>query len=402
MEFCRLPRAILFSCAIAGSFGTASVAGAAEFKTLHAFSGSPDGDRPETGLLLGADGGLYGTTLIGGQNDVGTIFKVARHDMESVLHSFAYGNAGERPGPGLVADDVGNLYGTDGGNGVNEGVVFKFAPDGTLSILHRFRGRKGGWDPNGPLLRDVSGNLYGTADIGGGADRIGTVFRIAPDGTFQVLYTFEGGPDGDYPFGGLVMDPMGNLYGGTWSSNSGGGVIYRLSPTSHRKWRETVLHTFQGGSDGTYSSGNLLLDSAGNIYGTTEFGGGSGCQNGYGCGIVFRLAPDGSETVIHNFLGGSDGNYPNAGLVQDERGNLYGTTQEGGSDNCLDLGCGTIFKIAASGEETVLHAFAETDGAFPAGPLVLQGKRTLYGTTSQDGGTGCGGNGCGTVFRLRM
>jgi uncharacterized repeat protein (TIGR03803 family) len=171
--------------------------------------------------------------------------------------------------------------------------------------------------------------------------------------TYKELYEFKGGSDGAYPFAGLVMDSARNAYGTT---NVGGaynaGTVFKLAPNGSK----TVLYSFKGGTgDGGYPSAGLVRDSAGNLYGTTASGRGSGC-NGLGCGTVFKLALDGSETVLYSFTGGSDGANPNAGLIRDASGNLYGTATYGGA-GCGSYGCGVVFKLARSGTESVLNAF---------------------------------------------
>jgi len=213
--------------------------------------------------------------------------------------------------------------------------------------------------------------------------------NIAGSLSFSVLYMFTGGADGAAPFGNLVRDEAGNLYGTTQALNNkglGGGVVFKLSPNG----QETALHTFTG-PDGANPMAGLVRDVAGNLYGTTFNGGASGV------GVVFKVNHDGVETVLHSF-GRRGGDGPLAGLVRDAAGNLYGTAAHGGAiSHCAgDDGCGVVFKVDASRHYTVLHNFSGSpDGSTPTGDLIRDASGNLYGTTSA-GGT----HGSGTVFKL--
>ena len=218
----------------------------------------------------------------------------------------------------------------------------------------------------------------------------------------QVLYAFKGGDDGAYPLSEVISDKAGNLYGTTGGGGGSGcngygcGAVFRIAPDG----TETVLYAFKGGSDGIVPWGKLVRDKQGNLFGTTQQGGGSGCD-GYGCGTVFKLTPRGTETVLHAFQGGSDGVGPVGGLVSDPQGNLYGTTYQGGGTGCSGYGCGIVFEVAPDGSETVLHAFCIqdtwncADGSSPAPTLVMDKEGSLYGTT-----VGGGPFGGGTVFKI--
>jgi uncharacterized repeat protein (TIGR03803 family) len=215
--------------------------------------------------------------------------------------------------------------------------------------------------------------------------------------TFATLYTFTGGADGRYPGSGLIFDSQGNLYGvtyGTYGGTTNFGTVFEMSPISGDGWTLDTIYTFQGGADGANPQGNLVFDRAGNLYGTTVFGGGCGVNNPNGCGTVFELSPIGSggwqKTTIYRFEGGMDAAGPSSGLAIDEAGNLYGATAEGG------LRYGTVFELsptAGGWSETVLHLFVKLFA--PQGGLVLDAKGNLYGTASNGGPTGCGG-----VFEL--
>jgi uncharacterized repeat protein (TIGR03803 family) len=311
-----------------------------------------------------------------------------------VLYTFQDGGDGYDPNTGLVMDAAGNLYGGDGAAG-----IYKLAPDGTQTVLYVFKGGKAdGNVANDRLIVDAAGNLYGMTQFGGsGCKRsgCGIAFRIAPDGTETILHVFESKSEGQFPRAGLLMDGAGNLYGTTFNGGGvrcharvGCGTVFKLTPGGTL----TTLYAFKGGSDGNEPDSSLIVDGAGNLYGTTALGGGAGCGSA-GCGTVFRLAPDGTETVLYAFTGTINGNWPYT-LVADAAGNLYGTTRFGGSAHCL---CGVVFKLAPNGAEITFHAFAGgADGAY-AGGLIVDGAGNLYGTTQ---GGGKNGTCCGTVFKL--
>jgi len=227
------------------------------------------------------------------------------------------------------------------------------------TVLHSFAGgNASGSQPYSSLVIDQSGNIFGTTAHGGVNDA-GTVFEVAPDGTETVLHSFGSGDDGQNPVAGLVMDDSGNLYGTTQNGGGGfiSGVAFKLTPGGGY----TILHRFTGGisndPDGGRPEAALIMDKNGNLYGTTHVGGGRGDCNGNNCGTVFKIAPDGTETVLYSFSGQRDGGYPSAPLVMDQAGNLYGTTETGGKFAKCGFGCGVVFKVSPDGNETVLHAF---------------------------------------------
>lgn len=247
------------------------------------------------------------------------------------------------------------------------GVLFKLAPNGEETVLHTFTGKADGYAPYGDLFRDAAGDLYGAASNGGdvtgfcggavesatGFLGCGTVFRLDHTGKFSVLHTFHGTDGGPFPDGWLAQDNAGNLYGMSGNggdlsgcSGLGCGVVFKVETTG----KETVLYSFTGGADGAESFAGVIRDAEGNLYGTTYFGGsfsGSLCAGVGGCGVVFKLDSAGKETVLHTFSGGTDGANPNAGLVQDLEGNLYGTASDGGELSCNPPGgCGVVFKTS--------------------------------------------------------
>jgi len=326
-------------------------------KLLHAFiSGIHDGQRPQAGLTLDAAGNLYGTTYWGG----------------------AYTTLG--------------------------GTVFELLPQAgggwKEKQLHSFGGAsEDGLNPQAGVIFDPAGNLYGTT-MSGGAYNLGTVFELIPQSgggwKEKLLHTFQNnGTDGFVLLAGLTFDAHGNLYGATAIGGAyDAGTVFELMPTPHGPWREKILHNFNRTGDGNFPYGTLIFDAAGNLYGTTTQGG------SYGWGTVFELTPGAggnwTETVLHNFNNDAIGGYyPYSSLIFDAAGNLYGTTEAGGTYEG-----GTVFELTAAGgnwTETVLHSFNNngSDGYLPLGSLILDDAGNLYGTTDEGGTTGYG-----TVFEV--
>jgi uncharacterized repeat protein (TIGR03803 family) len=364
---------------------------------LPALAGEADGDHPLAKLHLDRDGNLYGTTVGGGNGQGshahGAIFKIAPDGTETLLHVFG-DNDGAQPMAGLISDKDGNLYGTAAkGGGKHWGTVFKLAPDGTFTVLHRFKARNDGAHPTAPLLRDAEGDIFGTTQWGGNAGGAGTVFEITAAGKEKILHAFSyNGSDGIYPYGGLIADRSGNLYGTTDTNELGAGTVFKIAPDG----TETVIYNFHGKPDGVGPVTGLYADKNGNMYGTTVAGG------TYGYGTVFRVTPDGSEEIVYSFAAGADGLTPASVLIADGDGNLYGTTLRGGTGPCSDnvgTGCGTVFKVTPAGVETVIYRFAGgSDGANPWSGLVMDSAGNLFGTTAH-GGNGTG-EGQGTVFKI--
>lgn len=352
---------------------------------------------------------------------------------EKVIFSFD-GDNGRLPDGGLVADARGNLYGTTFDGGASEyGNVFELTPValGTWreTVLYTFNGTDGAF-PESTLVLDSDGNIYGTAQAGGAGQCVsgasgslgcGVVFKLSKNGdTWQetVLYSFQPGVSkGTIPVGGVIFDNAGNLYGTTWApgvlgdmvaSKAGkspggsywgctlpgcGGTVYKLTPTQNG-WQETDIYAFTGGADGAAPLNNLTIDSAGNLYGTTPYGGSGSCQ--YGCGTVFKLSQSNgnwTETVMHSFAG-SDGAAPTGAVVFDQSGNLFSTTSMGGTSHQ-----GTVFELTPNGQqwnESVLHSFtAGNDGANPYAGVVLDSHGNLYGTAAA-----AGQQLVGTVYRM--
>jgi uncharacterized repeat protein (TIGR03803 family) len=313
-----------------------------------------DGNFPFGRLIFDAQGNLYGTTYKGGNYGHGTVFELSPAGggtwTESVLHHFkviSIVGDGGFPEAGLIFDSQGNLYGTAYAGGSQAvGEVFKLTPVGggtwSKSTIYYFNGANGA-NPNSQLISDSQGNLYGTT-YAGGANQVGTVYELSPNGsggwTGKVLHSFIPGSDGgtNPVQDTLVFDSQGVLYGTT---SLGGplnaGTVYKLTPNGSGGWAKTTLHNFGAGTDGVNPHTGLLIDTNGNLYGTTYNGG------TFGNGEVFKLAPNGSGytyTILHNLFAGSDASHPYGPLYLDSSGNLYGTSFLGGSNNK-----GTIYEI---------------------------------------------------------
>lgn len=385
----RMPygiRLALLACAIEVGMGVAytQTAQAQTYKVLYAFKGGSDGALPAASLLRDKSGNLYGTTrLDSGTGGCGTVFELDANGTETVLHGFS-GPDGCNPQAGLVRDSSGNFYGTtvNGGPG-GFGVVFKLDRSHNETVLYSFTGAGDGAYPYGGLVRDAAGNLYGTTEYGGHFSHYcfygcGVVFRLRIGGKEIVLHAFTGNKsDGAYPLAGLLADAAGNLYGTTSGGGSyGGGTVFKID----KHGMETVLHDF--GPDGDSPYGGLIRDAEGSLYGTTSVGG------PLKYGTVFKLDNTGHETVLFNF-DGYNGGESVAGLVRDMAGNLYGTTLKGGDTNW-----GTIFELDKAGHETILHSFTYYEGGSDAA-LIRDSSGNLYGTTGN-----CTNCNLGTVFRL--
>ena len=363
----------------------------------------------------------------------------------SLLHVFT-GADGSTPYGSLVSDAQGNLYGTTLGGGDTAdtpcqnnpftsggcGVIYKIDRNGTESVLYQFKGGPDGAFPATELLLDDAGNLYGTARGGGilTADSpcgfisgCGVVFKVDRLGDESVLYSFLGGSDGFGVASGLIRDPAGNFYGTTLAGGVantacvGGpagtcGVVYKLDSEG----RETVLHSFTGGSDGYGPYGSLTLDWQGNLVGTADNGGDTSsafCKDtvselagALGCGTVFKIDHAGNFSVIHTFEGKDGGPFPDGWLAADHEGDIYGITGNGGSAvSSTNLGNGTIFKIGRRGEESDLYNFVGGAQGFTSlGSVIRDNLGNLYGATYFGGDTTdplCSAvGGCGVVFRL--
>lgn len=380
-------------------FFTMSSLAASNESVLHTFTANGDGSYPVVALVADKSGNLYGTTRYGGANGQGIVFELTQsHGVwsETILYSFAGGNDGASPAASVVIDSTGNLYGTTRlGGPDNAGTVFKL----TLvnggwqeSVVYAFTGGNDGGSPQSPLT--IAGNaLIGTTP-GGGARGSGVVYGLQQvNGQWQeqVLYTFLGGSsDGAYPYSKLIYDSAGNIYG---ACESGGpnqeGSVFELS-RSGSTWKEKTLYFFTGNLDGGTPDAGVIFDKFGNLYGTTSTGG------KYNSGTVFELAPGNgtwTESVLYNFTGGLDGGFPSAAPIIDNNGTLFGTAFNGGTN-----GYGTVFQLTPSAgawTETVLYSFTGgNDGALPLGSLLLDGNVVIGAAT--EGGS----NDTGVVFAV--
>jgi uncharacterized repeat protein (TIGR03803 family) len=392
---------------------------------LHTFGSGTDGVGPGYSLVLDSHGNLYGTTSSGGAYGTvligGTVFELEPQPggswTETILHSFSGKSDGSGPYGGVIFDAEGNLYGTSASGGVNCatygydcGQVYELkhtAEGWTKEILHSFTNTgKDGNTPYAGLVFDAAGSLYGTTYFGGTYNG-GIVFELTPrpGGGWQetILHTFDNnGTDGANLRASLVLDTSGNVYGVTdWGGIYDAGVVFELIHQASGAYSEKILRTFGKGADGIHPEGSLIIDHAGNVYGTTTQGG------THKCGIVFELSPQTGgtwkETTLHtfNYTTNTDGYRPNGSLTSDASGNLYATTVNGGVYDFSNGGYGTVFELspAAGGTwtESLLHSFNSNgvDGNFPGGNLLLDGSGNLYGTT------GLGGDvNAGTVFEI--
>jgi uncharacterized repeat protein (TIGR03803 family) len=367
------------------------------FTTIHSFSGK-DGHFPFAALDQATDGNLYGTTYYGGAAGSGEVFRITTAGTLKTVYSFCSQTDcadGEYTYAVPVQATDGHLYGTTYLGGANDlGTIFKLSTTGTLTTLHSFAGTDGS-EPLAGLAQAANGSMYGTT-YAGGSKGDGVVFKITASGTFTALHSFcsqTACADGQNPFAGLVQGIDGNLYGTTLAGGAhGDGTIFKITPGGTL----TTLHSFcsqSGCTDGEFPQTGLIQAIDGNFYGTTILGG------AYGNGTIFKITPTGTLTALYSVcsqVGCPDGNYLYAPLTQATDGNLYGIMQIGGSH-----GYGTIFRITTTGTLTTLYSFCSqsgcADGEYPAGGLVQDTNGALYGTTA-DGGA----NGYGTIFSLSI
>ena len=386
----RDPAGNLFGTTAGGGTGYSGVVfkvdAAGNETVVHAFADWRDGWSPYAGLTADSEGNLYGTTSQGGPG-LGTVFKLDSAGRETLLYSFRGGADGAQPWANVIRDSAGNLYGTAqfGGTG-NAGVVFKVDATGQETVLYSFTGGADGAQPVAGLVRDAAGNLFGTTEFGGTAN-LGVVFEVSATGQEAVLHSFAGAADGARPLSGLAPGPRGFFYGTTFEGGAKySGVLYIVNPAGEM----SVVYTFTGQADGGGPVGAMTSDSAGNFYGTTEFGGTGGAG---GFGVVYKIDPIGNLTVLHSFTGGADGGYPMSGLIRDAAGSLYGTASWGGPGNF-----GLVFMLSAAGQETVLYNFlGGTDGQGPTTGVIRDPAGNLFGTTSY-GGT----RGGGVIFKIAV
>lgn len=387
------------------------VAHAQTFTVIHNFSGGTDGATPDTGIVDAA-GNFYGTTQTGGDNNAcdrrgcGTVFKLSQKNSAwvlSTLYAFTGNNDGSAPRTGLTFGPDGALYGaTVYGGGQGYGTVYKLQPPISIchsivcpwreTILHSFAAGTDGAYPSGGVIFDANRNLYGTTVGGGGSlyctvnDGCGVVYALSSTNGWNetLIHTFTGGSDCEDPSAGVVLNSSGDLFG-TCDGPTQGGSVYQLTP-SGSGWNESYAYQFSGGTDGSGPIG-LILDAAGNLYGTTTYG---GPESG---GTVYELsASDGSWHYSQLFAlmsGNPHLSGPTARLTMDAAGNLYGTTFQGG-----EFQAGSVFKLTpgiGTWTYTALHDFTGgTDGSNPGSRVLLDGQGNVYGTAQFGGSLGNG------------
>ena len=392
---------------------------AQSFSVLHNFAGGNSGAYPYDGLTMDSAGNFYGTTWQGGSNNQGMVFKLYQRNGSWIfapIYSFRGGNDGALPYAGVTIGPDGALYGTTSSGGLGApgcpggcGTVYKLTPPANFcqrsscpwneTVLYDFyQSGVGLWDPWAGVIFDHAGNMYGTTTLGGmvpcpnSSAGCGAVYKLIPAGstwTAQVLYSFTGGSDGSIPYAGLVMDSGGNLYGATFygAAYQGYGAIFELAKNG-TSWTERTLYDFQGGSDGGNPQATLVFDAAGNLFGGTSSSNGPSLT-----GVAFELSPSGNNwnySVIASFNGSIVQN-----LTFDRGGNLYGTTLFGGAH-----GFGSVFKLTNSGGSwtpTDLYDFDYHNGGAtdPWSSVAIDSSGNLFGTTN-GGGTG----GAGVVWQV--
>jgi uncharacterized repeat protein (TIGR03803 family) len=381
-----------YSVIVSNTLGSATSAGAVlsvisvtapglDMSVLWSFAGGSSGVAPYSPLTEGRDGNYYGTTLEGGSDDDGTVFKITPNGVLSTLFSFNYTYGAIGYG-GLVLDTNGIFYGAAAEGGTyDDGTMFSISTSGAVLSLLKFNGYNGAF-PVAGMVQGSDGNLYGTT-LEGGVYGYGTIFRAttAPF-SLTTLVSFNYA-DGGYPSPVLVQGSDGNFYGTTENGGATGwGTVFKMTPSG----TFTVLYSFSGGNDGGSPVPGLVQATDGNFYGTTYEEG----TNGYG--TVFEITPSGALTTLYSFTGGNDGSYPWGGLMQAADGNLYGTASSGGVYNS-----GTVFQIAPTGALATIAQFDGFSGADPAAALIQGTDGNLYGTTA-----GGGINGDGVIYRLSV
>jgi uncharacterized repeat protein (TIGR03803 family) len=365
------------------------------FTTLYSFTGGTDGANPYKALIQATDGNFYGTTPSGGNVCIsgyycGTVFKITPGGTLTNVYEFS-GTDGRDPAAGLVQGSDGSFYGTTwGGGAAEDGTIFKITPNGSLTTLYDFAGTHTS-NPAGTLVQATDGNFYGTT-FDGGKFFDGTVFKVTRSGTLTTLQSFDLTHGGN-PSVALVQAPDGNFYGTSFQGGTGScegyhcGIVVDVTPEGSI----TTLHSFDA-TEGGNPRAALVQATDGNFYGTT-----AGWGNSTYFGTVFKITPSGTLTTLYSFGGGIDGAYPYAALVQATDGNFYGTTSSGGT-----YGFGTIFRITPGGTLSTIQSFTDAN-ATPYAGLLQATDGNFYGLTYYGGVSRetCSG-GCGTVFKLSV
>ena len=381
-------------CLFAAAFLATAAWAANTTKLIYSFGGDADGEYTDTELVRDSAGNLYGTSVRGGTFGGGTVFEVTPAGVHTVLYNFTGGSDGGEPYKGVTLDSAGNLYGTavTGGGGACEGgcgVVFKLSKSGSTwsqTVIHTFNGSDGS-GPGSPVAIDKHGIVYGTTPTGGSFG-IGVVYQLRPNGSdyaFRIIHTFTGGNDGGGGSAGrMVIDKNGNLFGVcTVGGANGFGTVFQLSPVQGQ-WHLTTLYAFKDSPDGALPYGSVVFDKAGNIFGTTYYAG----ANDLGTVYTLQHKNGGwTEAVLYSFKGGTDGANPISSLVADAAGNFYGTTSEAGAASC---GCGVIFKMTkgTNGKwtESVAYRFPGTpQPGFAYNGMIGDSAGNFYGASVHGG-----------------
>ncbi len=404
---------------------TTQSAPAQTFTVLDDFNGT-NGSDASSSLLQATNGNLYGTTAEGGGAGAGSVYQVTPGGTLTSIYSFCLQGTppsdcpdGYQPLAPLVQASNGDLYGTTlRGGANNEGTVFKITTGGMLTTVYSFCSLSGcvdGIQPQGPLFQASNGNLYGTTSFDGANSGWGTIFKMTLAGKLTTIVNFAYTPGGNMPVAGLIEASNGDLYGMTPTGGGNGGCTYDCGTVFKitAAGKITYLHGFcslSGCADGGNPEGALVQASNGNFYGTTSVGGANGQ------GTVFEITPAGKLTTLYSFCSESscaDGSSPRSTLIQATEGDLYGTTEYGGNEYdgvmgyCFaSYGCGTIFAVTTAGKLTTLYSFCAqngcTDGFFPPAGLTQDTNGIFYGTAPGGGNVNCPqqGGGCGTLFSL--
>jgi uncharacterized repeat protein (TIGR03803 family) len=412
----------------------ATAAAASQYKVIYTFQSLSDAYMPETQMIADTAGNLYGVTQFGGAHGLGTVFELSPNSngtwTESILYSFAESTDGGQPWAGVVMDKNGNLYGTTSAGGEAScepihgfcGTAYELSPngDGTWSetVLVDFTGENG-LTPYGSLVFDNAGNLYGTTESGG-ANGWGTVFELSPNGdgtwTQTILHSFGKGINGAKPYSNLIFDSEGNLWGTTADGGLlndcldgyGCGTVFEMRPQSGGGWSEKAVLAFNG-KNGSPPAG-LSFDASGNLFGVASYGGRGTCEGFIvnGCGEIFELVSSSgfNPRIVHQFESEPVA-VPN-GIVIDSQGNIYGTSFEGGDKTCgINQPCGNIYQATPNGAggytPSVLYQFPgeSANGFWPYAPLTIDSAGNIYGSTGNGGNLNCGiSGGCGVVYQI--
>ena len=381
-----------YSVVVSNSLGSATSAGAVlalipvtvpgvALDTLYSFADTTYGFNPYAGLIQANDGNFYGTALNGGMSGDGTAYRMTTNGVVSLAHAFSYTTDGAQPYAPLTQGTDGSLYGVNAYGGQSgAGTVFRMTTNGVVTILTSLDYTTRGGYPEGGLVQGRDGNFYGPT-LYGGPSGYGTLFRVTSANAFSTLSSFNY-DNGAYSSALLVQAADGNLYGTTqYGGTTGDGTVFRTTPAGVI----TPLASFNYGN-GEMPVAGLVQDTDGTFYGTTYYGG----TNGWG--TVFKMAADGTLTSLHSFRGGADGANPYGGLLLSRDGNLYGTTESGGT-----YSHGTVFRMSPDGTLVTLAHLDGYQGANPEGALVQDADGNLYGTTANGGQAGQG-----AIFRLSI